>query len=122
MDLIQITSIVGYVAVFAALWFFSSPTNKYKLLVKKYLSKGIETPFQRIGFIILLIGIVSLFSWMVERGISFSYLLEPYYLPSSIDSLFFHLFLYLIPLGLLMSWGYGILLFIKIWIFKNQAR
>ena len=90
--------------------------------MKRIWDYGTSTPIQRVGIIILGVGLISLFSWMIKEGISFDDLFEPYYLPGSRDSLFFHLFFYLIPLGLLMSWGYQILVEIKRWVFKEQNQ
>lgn len=90
--------------------------------MKRIWDYGTSTPVQRVGIIILVIGLLSLFSWMIKEDISFDDLFEPYYLPGSRDSLFFHLFFYLIPLGLLMSWGYQILFEIKRWVFKGKKQ
>lgn len=90
--------------------------------MKRIWDYGTSTPIQRVGIIILSVGLISLFSWMIKEGISFDDLFEPYYLPGSRDSLFFHLFFYLIPFGLLMSWGYQILVEIKQWVFKEQNQ
>lgn len=90
--------------------------------MKKIWNYGTSTPIQRIGVIFLVVGLLSLFSWMVKEDLTFDDLFEPYYLPKSRDSLFFHLFFYLIPIGLLMSWGYQILLNIKRWVFGEKPE
>lgn len=92
--------------------------------MKKIWIYGTSEPFQRVGILILGVGLLSLFSWMIKEDLSFEEILEfePYYLPRSRDSFFFHLFFYLIPLGLLMSWGYQILLKLKEWIFKETPE
>lgn len=90
--------------------------------MKKVWDYGTSTPIQRVGVIFLVIGLLSLFSWMIKKDLSFNDLLESYYLPRSRDSFFFHLFFYFIPLGLLMSWGYQILLNIKQWVFGEKPE
>ena len=90
--------------------------------MKKVWDYGTSTPIQRVGVIFLVIGLLSLFSWMIKKDLSFDDLLESYYLPRSRDSFFFHLFFYFIPLGLLMSWGYQILLNIKRWILNGKIE
>lgn len=90
--------------------------------MKKVWDYGTSTPIQRVGVIFLVIGLLSLFSWMIKEDLSFDDLLESYYLPRSRDSFFFHLFFYFIPLGLLMSWGYQILLNIKRWILNGKIE
>lgn len=90
--------------------------------MKKVWDYGTSTPIQRVGVIFLVIGILSLFSWMFKKDLSFDDLIEPYYLPGSKDSFFFHLFFYFIPLGFLMSWGYGILIKLKEWIFNEKSE
>ena len=88
--------------------------------MKRVWDYGTSTPIQRVGVIFLVVGLLSLFSWMIKEDLSFDDLLEPSYLPGSRDSFFFHLFFYFIPLGLLMSWGYQILLNIKQWVFNES--
>lgn len=90
--------------------------------MKRLWGYGTSTPIQRVGIIVLGVGLVSLFSWMLKEDLSFDNLFEPYYLPGSRDSLFFHLFLYLIPLGFLMSWGYQVLVKIKEWIVNGESK
>ncbi|RZG64158.1 hypothetical protein EXE25_17650 [Acinetobacter bouvetii] len=90
--------------------------------MKKVWDYGTSTPIQRVGVIFLVIGLLSLFSWMIKEDLSFEDLFEPYYLPRSRDSFFFHLFFYFIPLGLLMSWGYQVLVMIKAWIINGESK
>jgi hypothetical protein len=90
--------------------------------MKRLWGYGTSTPIQRVGIIVLGVGLVSLFSWMLKEDLSFDNLFEPYYLPGSRDSLFFHLFLYLIPLGFLMSLGYRVLVKIKEWIVNGESK
>ena len=90
--------------------------------MKRIWDYGTSTPIQRVGVIFLVIGLLSLFSWMIKEDLSISELLNLYYLPGSRDSFFFHLFFYFIPLGLLMSWGYQILIKLKEWIFSDKPE
>lgn len=85
--------------------------------MKKIWAYGTSTPLQRVGIIILGIGLISLISWMIKEDLAFDDLFEPHYLPRSRDSFFFHLFFYLIPIGLLMSWGYQVLVKTQEWVF-----
>lgn len=89
-------------------------------MIKKAWTYGTSTPVQRAGVIILLIGLLSLSFWMGKEGLDFEDILNPYYSPSSRDSFFFHLYVYLIPLGLLMSWGNGLLIKIKNWVMNDR--
>ncbi len=88
----------------------------------KLWNYGTSTPIQRVGVIILGIGLLSLITWIIKEDLSFDDLFDPYYLPDSRDSFFFHLFLYLIPIGLSMSWGYQILVRIKEWIINDRPE
>ncbi|WP_347454294.1 hypothetical protein ABEF83_08180 [Acinetobacter thermotolerans] len=90
--------------------------------MKRFWDYGTSTPIQRVGVIILGFGLVSLFSWMLKERLSFDDLLDSYYWPRSRDSFFFHLFFYFIPIGLLMSWGYYILVKIKEWVLKGKSK
>lgn len=91
-------------------------------IIKKIWEYGSKEPIQRIGILILIIGLMSLFSWMYKRDLDFNELFNTYYLPEHRDFIFFHLYLYLIPIGLLMSWGYSLILKIKKWIFKEDSN
>lgn len=90
--------------------------------MKKLWSYGTSTPIQRVGVIILGLGLLSLFSWMIKEDLGFESLFNSYYLPGARDSIFFHLFFYLIPIGLLMSWGYQLLILLKEWVFNEKPR
>lgn len=90
--------------------------------MKRIWNYGTSTPIQRVGVIFLAIGLFSLFSWIFKEDLSFSDLLDPYYLPKSRDSFLFHLFIYFIPLGLLMSWGYQILIKVKDWVLSGNTK
>ncbi|MCX0338306.1 hypothetical protein [Acinetobacter radioresistens] len=90
--------------------------------MKRLWLYGTSTPIQRIGVIVLGVGLLSLFSWMIKEDLSFEDLFNSYYLPSKRDSMFFHLFFYLIPLGFLMSWGYQILVKTQEWIFGKTKE
>lgn len=88
--------------------------------MKRIWDYGTSKPIQRVGIIFLAIGLFSLFFWVAKEDLSFSDLLDPYYLPRSSDSFLFHLFIYFIPLGLLMSWGYQILIKVKDWVLNGK--
>lgn len=90
--------------------------------MKRLWGYGTSTPIQRVGVIILGIGLVSLFSWVIKEDLSLNEIFDLYYLPGSRDSFFFHLFFYLIPLGFLMSWGYQVLIIIKEWIVNGESK
>lgn len=90
--------------------------------MRKLWNYGTATPIQRVGVIILGIGLLSLIAWIIKEDLSFDDLFDPYYLPDSRDSFFFHLFFYLIPIGFFMSWGYQILVKIKEWIINDTPE
>ncbi len=90
--------------------------------MKRLWIYGTSTPIQRIGVIVLGVGLLSLFSWMIKEDLSFEDLFNSYYLPGKRDSMFFHLFFYFIPLGLLMSWGYQVLIKLKEWILSGELK
>lgn len=85
-------------------------------MLKKIWNYGTSTPIQRVGVIILTIGLVSLISWMIKEELDLEDIFNPYSFPRSRDSFFFHLYFYAIPLGLVMSWGYVFLIKTKQWI------
>lgn len=90
-------------------------------MIRKIWSYGTSTPVQRIGVIILAIGLVSLFSWMFKEGLDFEDIFNEYYFPEDRDSIFFHLYFYFIPLGLILSWGYQLLVIIKRWVIGKKS-
>ena len=59
---------------------------------------------------------------MYKENLDVSELLEfrAYDYPQYRDSLFFHLFKYFIPLGLLLTWGFHFLLKLKEWIYSGN--
>lgn len=89
-------------------------------LLKKIWIYGSKEPAQRIGIIILTIGLFSFTCWFFKSDLYLEDVLDPSYFPKRRDYFFFHLYLYLIPLGLVMSWGYEILLNIKKWVLGNK--
>ncbi|MCM1957922.1 hypothetical protein NCZ17_00865 [Acinetobacter modestus] len=93
-------------------------------LFKKFWIIGTTKPLQRIGIIFLLIGLVSFFAWDYENTVfRFSIYYGFYWsyrFPDRYDSWFYHLHVYLIPIGLMTSWGYPFLQKIKKWVFKNK--
>ena len=88
-------------------------------MLKKIWNYGTSTPIQRVGIIILTIGLVSLISWMIKEELDLGDIFNSYSFPRSYDSFFFHLYFYFIPLGLLMSWGYIFLLKTKEWVING---
>jgi len=98
--------------------------------MKKLWNYGTSTPFQRIGLIILSIGILSYLAWVfIGNHYGYDYtrlnvwldvIFDSDYFPRKRDFIFFHLYLYLIPLGLLMTWGYSLLIKIKNWIIGEK--
>lgn len=91
-------------------------------LLKKIWKYGTSTPTQRIGIIVLVIGFLSSLLWIYKRDLNFTDFFDPYYLPRSSDSLIFHLYLYFIPLGILMSFGYKILIKLKEWVLNEKSE
>lgn len=89
--------------------------------IKKIWEYGSKEPIQRIGIIIFLIGLFSLLSWMFKENLNLSELFSYGGLPQKRDSIFFHLFIYFIPLGLILSFGFEILSRLKKWIFNEQS-
>lgn len=90
--------------------------------MKKIWAYGTSTPIQRVGVIILAIGLLSLLSWIYKNDMAFEDIFDSYYFPESRDSFFFHLYFYFIPVGLLMSWGYSLLVKIKSWIINGAEK
>lgn len=88
-------------------------------MLKKIWSYGTKTPIQRVGVIILMVGLFSLLGWVYKANLSFEDIFDSYYFPRSRDFIFFHLYLYLVPLGFLMAWGYSFLIKIKKWIMNE---
>jgi hypothetical protein len=88
--------------------------------LKKIWAYGTSTPIQRFGVIILIIGLLSLLSWIYKTDMAFEDIFDPYYMPRSRDFIFFHFYLYFIPIGLLLSWGYSFLIKTKRWIVNGN--
>lgn len=94
--------------------------------MKELWDYGTSTPIQRIGLIILTIGMLSYLTWIFtgyHHGYDYTDLapwvnviFDSDYFPKKRDFIFFHFYLYLIPLGLLMTWGYSLLTKLKNWI------
>lgn len=89
---------------------------------KKILMSGIQTPPQRIGFLILILGIASIVGWFLKRQMDFGDVFDPYYFPDKRDFIFFHLYLYLIPLGILLTWGFPLIKIIKEWVIGDNKN
>ncbi|HAV3880038.1 hypothetical protein K5D25_04495 [Acinetobacter baumannii] len=81
---------------------------------------GSKEPIQRIGILFLTVGIISLLSWVYKENLDLNQILNPEYFPQKRDGFFFHLFLYFLPIGFLLSWGYFLLLKIKRWVFYKK--
>ena len=100
--------------------------------MKKLWSYGTSTPFQRIGLIILSIGILSYLAWVfIGNHYGYDYtrlnvwldvIFDSDYFPEKRDFIFFHFYLYLLPLGLLMTWGYSLLIKLKNWIMGENKK
>lgn len=90
--------------------------------MKKLWQYGTSTAIQRIGVIVLFMGLFSFFLWIIIADLDFVDIFNPSYFPRSRDSLIFHLYLYFIPVGLLMSWGYFILVEIKKWVVNGANK
>lgn len=90
--------------------------------MKRLWNYGTSTPIQRVGVIILSIGLISLISWLIKADIDIEYIFNENSFPRSRDSFFFHLYLYFIPLGFLMSWGRIFLLKTKDWVMNGYTQ
>ncbi|NAR60041.1 hypothetical protein [Acinetobacter haemolyticus] len=101
-------------------------------LLKKLWAYGTTSPLQRIGLIILSIGALSYLSWVftgyhhgydyTDPGLWINVIFDHEYFPGRRDFLFFHLYLYLIPIGILMTWGRGLLIKLKSWIMSGSKK
>jgi hypothetical protein len=89
--------------------------------MKKLWIYSASTPIQRVGIISLLIGLALYISWGISKGYDLIEYFDPYYFPSSSDSIFY-LSLYLIPFGLIFSVGYPFLLHVKYWILNGKLK
>lgn len=101
-------------------------------MLKKIWNYGTSTPVQRIGLIISGIGILSYITW-VFTGRHYGYyytdpnlwidvIFDSDYFPKKRDFVFFHLYLYFIPVGLIMTWGYKLLVRLKSWIMTGSKK
>lgn len=100
--------------------------------MKKVWEYGTSSPIQRVGLIILSIGMLSYLTWVLtgsSYGYDYTYLdrwidviFDPDYFPEKRDFIFFHLYLYLVPIGLLMTWGYRLLVKLKSWIMGENKK
>lgn len=92
----------------------------------KFWEYGTNSPVQRIGLIILIIGISSFLGWCFKAEIVFysslySGWLE-YVKPTNNDNFFYHLHIFSLPFGLLLTWGYGLLIKLKQWIIGENKK
>lgn len=100
--------------------------------MKKVWEYGTSSPIQRVGLIILSIGMLSYLTWVLtgsRYGYDYTYpdrwidvIFDPDYFPEKRDFVFFHLYLYLVPTGLLMTWGYRLLVKLKSWIMGENKK
>ncbi len=100
--------------------------------MKKIWDYGTSTPFQRTGLIILSLGVLSYLIWVFfgsHYGYDYTYpdvwinvVFDSDYFPRKRDFIVFHLYLYFIPLGLLMTWGYSLLIKLKKWIMGENKK
>ena len=95
-----------------------------KPLIKKMWSYGTQKPVQRIGLILLCVGIISFVLWDINdtafRFSSYYGFYWSYSFPDKYDFWIYHLHVYLIPIGLMASWGYPSLQKLQKWVFKNK--
>lgn len=110
-------SLIGLLIFWASL---GKPKLNFKGFLLNLWEYGTSAPLQRFGFIILSLGFLSFFSWIFKREMNIDDIFNTYYFPDERDFIFFHLYLYFIPFGLLMTWGYKLLLYVKQWIFNGQ--
>lgn len=118
--LLNIFTIVfwGAVLYFLVLRHILKPKVIQKL--KDIWNLGIQTRIQRLGFLLLVVGILSLVAWLYEDIYDWSYLFSLYELPSEDEVWFYRLHVYLIPIGLLMTWLIPLPLKIKDWILTGK--
>lgn len=99
--------------------------NQLNKIVIGIWANGSSQPLQRIGLIILAIGIFSCIFWVFESPNYYNIidiLFDPRYYPGHSDALFYKLYIYFIPLGLILSWGYPFLKKIKSWVLKEPTN
>ncbi|ENW73625.1 hypothetical protein V6W86_09425 [Acinetobacter baumannii] len=97
-------------------------------MIYKIWQYGTSLPIQRIGLIILTIGLISFFAWSIETKTVFwidAYSgWDPYFYPDRYNSIFYRIHLLFIPLGLLMTWLFRpvtkVLKCLGNWVFKNK--
>lgn len=83
---------------------------------------GTRNPIQRIGLIILTLGLMSAISWFINKQ-DFAVFFDPDYFPSNrYDHFFYRLYPLFFPLGLLMTWGYFIIDSVFLWISTGKIK
>lgn len=96
--------------------------------MNKFWRYGTHLPIQRIGLIVLSIGIISFISWCIDTKTvfwidSFSGW-DPYRYPEKYDPFFYKIHPVFIPIGIVLTWLYipvnKIMKLIKGWIFQNN--
>lgn len=91
-------------------------------MINKLWIYGTKEPIQRVGLIILVVGGLSFFSWIFKNDLYIEEAFTPRYFPETRDALWFHLYLYFIPLGILMTWGYSSLIKLINWIMGGNKK
>ena len=83
---------------------------------------GTKRPIQRIGLIVLILGVISAISWFISKQ-DFAVFFDPDYFPSNrYDHFFYRLYPIFFPLGLLMTWGYFIIDSVFLWISTGKTK
>lgn len=121
MNVVDTLSVLFYIFLFISWWFLTSSDNGFKTFLIKTWNYSKSTPFQRVGIVVVCLGFLSLLSWMIKEDLSMISIFDSYNQPRSRDSILFHLYLYLIPLGLTMSLCYSFIYGIFNWVFKKGS-
>lgn len=83
---------------------------------------GTRRPIQRIGLIILILGMISAISWFINKQ-DFAVFFDPDCFPDNrYDHFFYRLYPLFFPLGILMTWGYFIIDSIYSWISTGKIK
>lgn len=80
--------------------------------MRKFWQFGTKEKIQRVGLLILIFGLLSFFAWVFLSS-RVGFYMDDYYgngfdfeMPDRYDALFYRLFKWVIPLGLLLTWFY----------------
>lgn len=99
--------------------------HKIKLLFESIWLNGTSQPLQRVGIIILTIGVLSCILYYFQSPSSYNVqdiLFDSDYYPRYRDLFFYKLYIYFIPLGFILSWGYPLLQKIQSWVLNNSKN